>query len=166
MTQTVSFDIEGVDAANRRLGAMSLAVQDLRHAWGDVAKEFYQAQASVFGAEGAWHHERWTPLKPKYLAWKVRHGYSSRILVMTGKMRSSLTVGGSPGAVFQQSAQQMTIGTNVKYAKYHQSKDPRKRSKSGNVILPRREFIYKYPGQEESYAAIIRKSILAKFGQL
>lgn len=160
MTQTVSFDIAGVDVANRRLGAMSLAVQDLRHAWGDIAKEFYQAQSSVFGAEGAWHHPRWAPLKPKYLAWKIRHGYSSRILVMTGKMRTSLTTGGAAGSIFRQAAQQMSIGTNIKYAKYHQRSPKGRETGQKN-----REFIYKYPGQEESYAAIIRKSIMERFNQ-
>lgn len=135
----LTFEVIGVPQVARVLGVQAKAVRNLTPVWDDLAADFRQREKTVFGNEGAvqgW--SKWQELAEGYASWKQAHGYSSAILVRTGDLKSSLTTSGK-GHVFVKAPLRMEIGTSIPYAKYHQSPQPRQRSKSGKVRLPRRE---------------------------
>lgn len=37
-----------------------------------------------------WYAPKWEPLNPKYLAWKIKHGFSWKLWIMTGWLRDSI----------------------------------------------------------------------------
>jgi phage virion morphogenesis protein len=86
--------------------------------WPKVGSFIAMVERKQFATQGAYLGKPWKPLKPEYLQWKIKHGYSKRILVRTGAMRASLT--SRPMEEERYKKYSATFGTNVDYAKYHQ----------------------------------------------
>lgn len=87
----------------------------------------------------------WMPLKASTLKRKASQGYPSTILEATGRLRSSIT--------YKVLAQSLTVGTSVRYGKYHQSSLPR----SSN--LPRRQFLRFQEQDIEDIQALISEYV-------
>lgn len=74
--------------------------------------------------------KKWAPLKPATLAKKRRLKQSHKILVATGRMRSSMKTPGHPDNIARlmttRKPRKTTLfwGTNVPYAKYHMKGTP------------------------------------------
>lgn len=98
------------------------AVEDWRPAWPQVVTALRGILTEQFDTEGAHGGKAWAPLSPAYAAWKAQHYPGRPILVLTGQMRSSLT--GGRGVVIPE-RHELTFGTPVSYARYHQTGTPR-----------------------------------------
>lgn len=83
-----------------------------------------------FRQEGA--ERPWQPLKPATKK-RRRGGKGGRILQDTGALRASFILGRG-GNIFKHDALKVTVGTQTKYAVYHESDKPRK-------ILPQRKML-------------------------
>jgi len=120
----LTWSIEGEEQLVRNLRIISDEIKDWTPAFkqaSDKLKGIFEDD--VFRTQGGAIQENWQPLKPTYLAQKVKKGYPSDPLIKTGLMKSSFET-----EVRKDSA----IISNVSpYFKYHQSKEPRSK-------LPRR----------------------------
>lgn len=83
---------------------------------GDVVAENMAEQFATEGVHLTGRH--WAPLKPAYLAWKVRHGFHPEILRRTDAMAASLI--SRPMAVEEYRPFSATFGTDDPKAHFHQ----------------------------------------------
>jgi phage gpG-like protein len=118
MSVEVTVSVEGEDELARAFGLMSGAVNDWRPYWPDIAAVFYISESARFSSGG---FGTWPPLSSGYAAFKAKHYPGQPILVRTGLLRESLTSRTGAGAIYEESALELTLGTNVPYAKYHQT---------------------------------------------
>lgn len=121
---SITWSIEGEVQLARRLRIIANEIKDWTPAFQEAADRLKGIFSDdVFRTEGAIIGESWQPLKPKYLAQKVKAGFPASTLIKTGRMRESF--------VTEVASDHATIGNISPYFKYHQSKEPRTK-------LPRR----------------------------
>lgn len=102
--------------------------------WMWARRELERSNAANFAANGLPSGKAWDPLDPKYGTWKSSRFPGAPTLVRTGKLFNSLTnLRGLPNFVRKDSA---AFGTNVEYAKFHQS---------GTFKMPKRQIIFEPP---------------------
>jgi phage gpG-like protein len=119
----LSFAIEGDVELNRSLEGVSADLKNWKPEFAKTGRYLIKTFQQNFASAGVGLGSQWKPLKPKYRAWKMAHGYSGDILVKTGKMMKSFEYIATPYDV--------TISNAMPYFVYHQSNKPRK-------VLPRR----------------------------
>src|SRR5436309_2615793 len=76
--------ISGDDELDRRIGRLSLFLQDLRSFWPLVVPVVTGWWRSQFESEGAFAGRPWAPLNPDYLARKQAMGLRTSILQASG----------------------------------------------------------------------------------
>lgn len=114
----LTWSIEGEVQLARRLRITADEIKDWTPAFQEAADRLKNIfSTDVFKTQGGIIGESWSPLKPKYLAQKVKTGYPSDILIKTGKMQNSFWTEVHPDHAI--------IGNASPYFKYHQSKEPR-----------------------------------------
>lgn len=122
-----------------------------------IADEFYESQEKVFGAEGAFEgRARWAELSPRYRAWKEKNYPGMPILQLTGKMKSSLVGSGAEGSVYEVSNKELTVGTNVPYAIFHQR---------GTRRMPQRKIIEVTDRQKLRWVHIVHYFMMANVSE-
>jgi len=120
----LTWSIEGDAQLVRRLRGIGKEVKDWTPAFGEAAEKLKSIfENDVFRTEGGAIQEKWQPLKPQYLAQKLKQGYPADILIRTGVMKNSFFT--------ESSRMQGVVSNQSPYFKYHQSKTPRSK-------LPRR----------------------------
>lgn len=77
-------------------------------------------EGKQFATQGKFASGGWTKLAPSTVAQKARRGLDPRILHATGRLSASLT-GPGPGHIEIVTPQSMIFGTEVPYARFHQS---------------------------------------------
>jgi len=147
----ITFEVEGIKQLDQELGIMAGNIKDLRPAWQDIDKDFTEGESGIFGNEGAYDGwARWKAIDPAYASWKTAHGFDSKILHRTGRLRMSLTNRHSQDHEFKMTRMNMVMGTKVPYAAYHQR---------GTKHLPKREPIRVGTAQRRRWVAIINKHV-------
>lgn len=114
--------IEGAKELKHSFDYVEQRLVDFRQlgTWKAVAREFYKIIKAQFDSEGgSGRSGKWAPLTPKYAAIKAKKYPGGSILVATGALRASLTSGG-PNAIYEESSQELTIGTKDQKAGFHQ----------------------------------------------
>jgi phage gpG-like protein len=132
----VEITVEGADDLVARFATVEKGL-DFRElgTWDAVATEFRKIEYEQFASEGAdGASGAWQALSTEYAARKLKQWGQVPIMQASGRLWRSLTQKGSKDAVEEQTATELTLGTTVEYAKYHQSKEPRKK-------LPRRPLV-------------------------
>ena len=114
-------DFFGDQQVSRTLVRISENVQDARPAWEAIADDLQQAESQQFATEGGFGSGGWSPLSPRYAAWKARHYPGAPILVRTGLLRDSLTQ--RPFGVEDLEKQRMAVGSDVEHGRFHQRGD-------------------------------------------
>lgn len=97
-------------------------------------------EADIFGSEGA-IVGGWAPLSPRYLLWKTAHYGPKPIMVRTGNLMESLT--GAPMRVSRITPKEAILGTDVRYAHFHQD---------GTRKMPKRKIVEVIPGMSRLWA--------------
>lgn len=151
----ITVTTEGLDAVKLRLSGISARTADMTPAMADIYESFLKVEEKRFANEGP----GWAPLKTLTLDEKARKGYPSTILEATGALRKSLTIGSSPGAVFEPSPFSVTMGSDLMpasggtraLAEFHQK---------GTVNMPARPVIDTVPEHTLEWAAIIGEYII------
>lgn len=113
----ISIDMVGERALESIFDNIQHIPDDFRPAWERMATDFWMQNMQTFSQEGP----GWRPLSAKYKAWKDEHYPGQPILVRTGMLRLSLTTSSAPDSIFDVRPHEMTLGTSVKYAMYHQT---------------------------------------------
>lgn len=102
--------------------------------WLWARRELEQANAENFAANGLPSGKAWSPLDPEYGTWKSSRFPGMPTLVRSGKLFNSLTnLRGLPNFVRRDAA---AFGTNIEYAKFHQS---------GTFKMPKRQILFEPP---------------------
>ncbi len=118
----ISLEIDGQDRFNWAIADLTQAVTDWRGVWPEVEQIFFRAQLEQFTSEGSRGGSRWKPLSDSYRSWKEKKHPGQPILVLTGRLKRSLTVNGagSSDQVRDQQPMSLTLGSIVPYGIYHQ----------------------------------------------
>jgi len=119
MGLNLSFDFYGDSQLNRTLARVTEDVSDLTDAWEEMADSLLAAEQKQFSSEGSYASGGWSPLSPKYAAWKARHYPGQPILVATGALSASLTQ--RPFGVESIEPHSMAIGSDNEVGGYHQN---------------------------------------------
>jgi phage gpG-like protein len=156
MAGPFSIQIEGMSELLASFKTVEEGMLNFRQlgAWKGVQSEFYKIQKAQFGSEGsAGKSGKWQALSPGYAKAKQKRYGSRPILTASGTLYKSLTSANASGAVVEMTAQELTLGTSVKYVGYHQR---------GTKRMPRREPISFTNEQEKQ----LMKPIQDKLKQL
>ena len=115
----VDFSLD-LNPVERLLYGLSERAQDLRPAWRVIHQDFLQVEKAQFESEGGYSGLSWPALSTRYAAWKAKHYPGRKLLVQTGRLQSSLTTVNSDHR-FISLPQEVTMGTGVQYAGFHES---------------------------------------------
>jgi phage gpG-like protein len=118
MSVTVSVTIEGDEELRRGFQQLGVQITDWRPLWADIAAVFYVGESARFDTEG---FGTWPALSPGYAKWKAKNYPGKPILTRTGALRESLTSKSGAAAIYEPEPQQLTLGTRIKYAEFHQT---------------------------------------------
>lgn len=113
--------ISGVKKITLALGATANAAKDMTSVWDSVARYLTGWFEVLFTREGSvagW--PGWSYVNEAYGRRKLAQGYGSRILVRTGRLRDSMTQIGHANYVRRITPSQLVVGTNVRYAAFHE----------------------------------------------
>lgn len=119
--------------ALRRLDAMEDAAKDFRVVFQWARTELAKANAANFSSSGL-PVGGWSPLKPKYAAWKSRNFPGAPIMVQGGSLRRDLSTLRGPANDIRKT--KAKFGTSIEYAKFHQY---------GTTKMAKRQIIFEPP---------------------
>jgi phage gpG-like protein len=122
MPAMIRFEVFGEVQLERTLERFTGNIGDASPAWEAIADDFLDVEAGQFRSEGGRGSGGWSPLTPRYGAWKATHFPGRPILVREGDLEHSLTHGPEIRII---SARRMELGSAVPYGRYHQSGTPR-----------------------------------------
>lgn len=92
-------------------------VEDVSPAWPSVGQYLSRSVRKQFVTEGSHFGTPWKPLKPFYRLWKVRNGFSRKILRRSGELMQSFT--GRPMDIERYGRQEARFGSDLDKAKWH-----------------------------------------------
>ncbi|MGC9218455.1 MAG: phage virion morphogenesis protein [Athalassotoga sp.] len=130
--------VEIREDSDEKLKLIMSHVSDLSKPMSEIGQLMKRSVIENFQAGG---RPRWQQLSQKYLEWKMSHGYTSQILVLTHKLMQSFNT--------QTDAKSARVFTGVKYAARHNF---------GDNLVPQRQFMM---FQDEDISKI--KEIISKF---
>lgn len=114
-------EIDGIQEMDRAFNRISEEVDDLRSLWPAVSREILQIEVEQFESQGsAGASGKWAALSPAYAKYKAVKFPNQPLLRATGSIFEALTNPDAPGAVFRPERTDLTIGTSIPYAIYHQ----------------------------------------------
>lgn len=116
----MSMNVQGValKTAKRDLKGLIQRSQNTNRMWRKVGSYLSMATRKQFATEGGYHGKPWRPLKPDYLQWKIRNGYSRKTLVQTGAMKASFV--SRPMSIEKYYGNYAVFGSDNELAKFHQ----------------------------------------------
>lgn len=103
-----------IEFIERQTGVFRERLRDLTPLWRRFSRTMAAIERDRFASEGG---GEWPPLAASTLLEKERLGFPAFPLIRTGELYQSLT---DPSRAAAFSAQEMTYGTDVPYARYHQ----------------------------------------------
>jgi len=155
----ISFIPENDKAFARGLERMAKATGDFRIPFGLIGRHWYQGNKKIFALKSAGLYQDFGGMNPnekvrvkgrlvtKRVAAKFKkqkeHGFVYPMLKATGALEASLSSRSGSGAVFFAGRKNLVMGTNISYAKYHQS------DKLPRLKLPQRKVVFISGGPAE-----------------
>lgn len=128
----ISIECDAEDAI-KYLDGMIVRSQDFKVVFQWAKRYLAQANQENFTSQGM-PVGGWSPLKPKYSAWKARNFPGMPIMQQTGKLfRDLSSLNGAPNEINATSA---TFGTRIEYAKFHQY---------GTTRMAKRQIVFEPP---------------------
>lgn len=122
----IKFQVMNEVQFNRAFEVAIVGVSNFDQPFTMIADDFFQSMGNTFQAEGAFEgRPRWLDLSPAYAKWKARHYPGRKILELSGRLGRSLSVKGGEDNILSMTPLELTMGTRVPYAKYHQTGTPR-----------------------------------------
>lgn len=103
----------------REIKAMRERAQDVSPAWEALLTWFSEQNFQQFLTRGARWGTPWRPISEDWRSYKVAQGHAQDILIMTGRLAHSLTL--RPLGVEHITGREVSAGTNVPYARFHQT---------------------------------------------
>lgn len=141
-----TFAVFGDVQVDRTLEGISDRVVDMRPAWSELQRRFLIVESRQFRSQGGFSGG-WSPLSPRYAAWKARRYPGKTILRRTDELFRSLTEG--PDIAILE-PDHMILGTSVDYGGYHQD---------GSGRLPRRRPVELPDWERREWVKVIQSFI-------
>jgi phage gpG-like protein len=117
----LSVTVDGLERSTRAFKVLDDSIKDFREVWPEIRMYWVRANVEHFESEGARGGQKWQPLSANYAKWKAKKYPGKPILVRTGRLFRSLTLGGfGTDIINDEQPRSLTLGTAVPYAKYHQ----------------------------------------------
>lgn len=150
MAGEFNFAIENADVIQAAFDRLAKATSDFRIPFRLIASDFYRSQKKLFSLQSA---GLYPPLGGRNYRQIERNGRSRRanaedrkerltkhpwapiLYGVTGDLRDSTLSNSHKNSIFNLGKQDLAIGTNVPYGKYHQSDSPGR-------IMPYRKFVF------------------------
>lgn len=146
----ISYSIENDAEFRRAIDDALDQVEDLRFAFGEIARDFFKSNQAVFSLKG---NGKYPPLSPAYEERKNRIlGRRVPILVFSGRLRDSLTGSPNGDSIVRIGKQALIMGTKVPYGIYHQSDSPRSK-------IPLRKFLFIDDARKMRWVRIITDEV-------
>ena len=149
MAVTLTLRFHGEAQLDRTLARFADNVSDARPAWEVIADRFAKAETRQFRSEGAYGSGGWSPLSPRYAAWKARHYPGKRILERGGDLKRSLTE--RPFGIEVIEPGFMVIGSSIGYGRFHQA---------GGPNLPRRRPVELPESERREWLKVLQRFIV------
>ena len=144
-----SYIVENDEAFRRALDRLALATNDFRIPFGLIAKEFYRGNKKIFSLKSPGKYPPLgglTPNAPSGFGSQSKReraetlkerqvGFIYPIMVKTGRLASSLVNANDPETVRVITKQNLLLGTDVPYTKFHQSDKPRTKIPLRKVVF-------------------------------
>lgn len=137
----IRIESQGFKAVRRRIHGMRERAQNLIPAWEALLDWWAKSNSAQFRTRGKRWGTPWKPLAPATIQEKVRLGYPRAPLIRTGDLRKSLAE--RPLDIERLKPQEMSAGTAVKYARFHQG---------GTRHMPARKLVNARAVQEDGAA--------------
>jgi hypothetical protein len=115
----IRVSVEGLDRVRHNLEQMRGRSTELSAAWEEFLTWWAVTNVEQFASRGARWRTPWAPLTPSTVIQKRHQGFLSEPLVRTTSMRSELTR--RPLGVEHIRAHEVEAGTDISYARFHQS---------------------------------------------
>lgn len=109
--------VKGREKTKAAINAVALRTRRPTPAWPKVGVVMNKAVAKQFATKGAYFGTPWKPLTPRYLSWKLAHGFPRDILIMTGQMRGTLV--SRPMNIEEYMGNRAVFGTSNQKAIWH-----------------------------------------------
>lgn len=116
----LKLSIDGEAKFNQAFDVLAEGLTDLRPVWPEIELQFYRAELEQFNSLGARGGSVWQPLSSKYEKRKAKIAPGKPILVLTGRLKRSLTIIGGDDSIRDPQPMSLTLGTKTPYAGYHQ----------------------------------------------
>lgn len=151
--------VTGVRQARLRVKAIKKRAGDVSGAWPSVGAYLSRVATRQFTTEGAFLGRPWAPLKPEYRLWKIRSGYSRKILVRTGGLRNEFTK--RPMQLEVYTGNSATFGSTSELSVWHH----RGTKRDGKQHIPARPILYVTPTVSKDVRDILAKRIIGRRGK-
>lgn len=151
---SVRIDRAKVKKVTLQIDAMSKRTKNLTPVWKTVGSYLAMANRKQFATHGAYYGTPWKPLKPDYLQWKIKNGYSRKTLVQTGSMKASFT--SRPMTIEKYYPKKAEFGSNHPLAKFHHNGTHR----NGKRAIPPRKIMSKNKQVTKAVRSIIADYIV------
>lgn len=130
MVGFTSYEVDNDKKFAKALDSAIKQIGDLRFAMGEISRDIFKNTKKNFILRG---NGQYPPLSPKYKAWKNKINPSLPILVLSGRLRNSVTGSGTKDSIINIGKQSLLQGTSVPYARYVQE---------GTSKMPERKFLF------------------------
>lgn len=145
----LTFTFLGETQVDRTLDGIVDRSTDMRPAWDVLSHSFSQMEREQFGSLGAYGGQTWSPLSPRYAAWKARHFPGKSIMQRSGDLFRSLA--GAAPSIDIRELNYAIFGTDVEYAGFHQR---------GGGNLPQRKVIEMPDSLRRQWVKVIQRYLV------
>lgn len=120
-----------------KLSNMANALVDTKPLMEEVADYIFDRAEGKFQSQGRAGGGSWQQLTPKWLKYKVKHGFDPRILhkQQNHPLRTSVSRRGAPNQILKIERYRLQVGSNLPYAATHQFGDSGKRNIAARPYL-------------------------------
>jgi phage gpG-like protein len=139
--------------AKRHIRNLQMRATNLMPMWPRVGTYLSGVVRKQFASKGVYLQTPWKPLQPDYRLWKVKHGYSSAILVKTGDLKRSF---GRPMQIESYRRDSASFGSREQTALWHQDGTRR----HGRQVNPPRPILKATPLVKREVKKIVRDWIV------
>lgn len=148
--------VKGTRGIKQRIRGIQVRASNPQKAWPSVGAYLSRVANKQFTTEGAYLGKPWQPLKPAYRLWKIRNGYSRKILVQTGVMKRSFT--GRPMDIEEYRGNSAVFGSSNQKAVWHHHGTRR----NGKRVNPPRPILYVTPEVRSDIRDILAKHVVGR----
>lgn len=150
MVGFVSYNVDNDRRFRDALDKAISSVSDLRFPMGEISRDIFKNTIKNFILQG---NGKYPPLSVAYAKWKKKYVPGAPILVLSGKLKASVTGSGSPDSIINIGKQSLVQGTSTPYARYVQE---------GTKKMPERKYYFIDEAQAGRLERILSSYVASK----